>query len=110
MIIDYQHIEEQLVEKFKGGEGHMCTRGFVDDGQKIMFNRLTPGSSIGYHCHERNTEIMYILSGHGHYDMDGTREEIQAGQVHYCPMGHSHAMYNDGDDDLVFFAVVTKEV
>ena len=28
---------------------------------------------------------------------------------HYCPKGHSHGLFNDGDEDLVFFAVVPAQ-
>lgn len=94
------------MEQFKGGDGQMVMKCMMANGKKLMLNRLTPGSGIGYHTHEQDEEIMFIVSGQGHYDMDGAREDIQAGQAHYCPKGHSHAMYNDGEDDLVFFAVV----
>ncbi|MBR5688050.1 MAG: cupin domain-containing protein [Prevotella sp.] len=106
MIIDYQGIDEQVKAQFKGGDGEMLSRGMACDGMRLMLNRLTPGSSIGYHTHTDDMEVMYILSGNGHYDMDGVREDIKAGQAHYCPKGHSHAMYNDGEEDLVFFAIV----
>ncbi len=106
MIIDYQEIDEQLRFQYKGGEGKMVSKGMECDGMRLMFNRLTPGASIGYHTHTDDMEVMYILSGHGHYDMDGEREDIHAGQAHYCPKGHSHAMYNDGEEDMVIFAVV----
>ncbi|MBR1688378.1 MAG: cupin domain-containing protein [Prevotella sp.] len=109
MIIDYDQINEQEIMKFKGGEGLLRTRNFVDEKCKIMMSRLTPGASSGYHQHEGNCEIVMILSGHGHFVYDGTTEPIQSGSVHYCPMGHSHSMHNDSDsEDLVYFAIVPE--
>lgn len=108
MIINYNNIEEERVQNFKGGNGELDTRNFVDEKNKIMMSRLTPGANIGYHKHEMNSEIIYILSGVGHFEYDDQVEKVKAGDVHYCPMGHSHAFYNDGDDDLAYFAIVAE--
>ncbi len=106
MIIDYNNIEEKKELNFKGGNGELDTRNFVDEKNKIMMSRLTPGANIGYHSHDMNSEIIYILSGVGHFEYDDVVEKVKAGDVHYCPMGHSHAFYNDGDEDLAYFAIV----
>ena len=37
---------------------------------------------------------------------DGEKLTLSAGQVHYCPKGHSHTIRNDGEADVVFFAVL----
>ncbi len=108
MIIDFENIKEEAVMNFKGGNGELDTRNFVDPNNKIMMSRLKPGASSGYHKHEQNSEIVYIISGTGHFVYDNTEEKISAGSVHYCPMGHSHAMFNDGNDDLVYFAIVPE--
>lgn len=108
MIIDYSKIEEQALMGFRGGEGELRTRNYVDSDNKIMMSRLRPGASSGYHRHEQNSEIVYIISGRGHFRYDDTEEAFTAGCVHYCPMGHSHAMFNDGDDDVVYFAIVAE--
>lgn len=108
MIIDFDAIKEETIMNFKGGEGELDTRNFVDSKCKIMMSSLKPGASSGYHTHEGNCEIVYIISGKGHFNYDGNVEPFQAGTVHYCPMGHSHSMHNDGDADLVYFAIVPE--
>lgn len=108
MIIDYNIIEEQNIEGFKGGNGMLHTRNYVDEKNKIMMSRLAPGANIGYHSHNANSEVILCISGHGHFQYDDLEESFAAGDVHYCPMGHSHAMYNDGDEDLVYFAIVAE--
>lgn len=108
MIIDYDNINEETIMDFRGGHGLLCTRNFIDGKNKIMMSRLKPGASSGYHKHVKNSEIVYIISGCGHFDYDNTTETFKAGDVHYCPMGHSHAMHNDGDEDLVYFAIVPE--
>lgn len=106
MIIDFNSINEEVLSRFKGGEGEVCTRNYIDNANKIMMSRMRPGSSSGYHTHEQNSEIVYIISGHGHFRYDDVEEKFSAGSVHYCPMGHAHAMFNDGEDDVVYFAIV----
>lgn len=108
MIIDFENIKEEAVMNFKGGKGELDTRNFVDPKNKIMLSRLKPGASSGFHKHEQNSEIVFIISGIGHFAYDDTKESVGKGSVHYCPMGHSHAMFNDGDDDLVYLAIVPE--
>ncbi len=107
MIIDFKDIEEQVQPNFKGGEKACRVKAHVDGQNRIMRNVLEPGASIGYHSHERNSEVIYILSGQGHILFDNDIEEdVAAGQVFYCPMGHSHNLVNDGICDLEFIAIV----
>ena len=80
MILDLQHISETPIHNFKGGDGMVYTRMYSDDLNRIMLARITPGSSIGMHTHETNSEIVYVLSGT------------------YC----------EGDEDLVIYAVVPE--
>ncbi len=108
MIIDYSKIEEQTIERFREGNGELVTRNFVDADNKIMMSYLKPGANIGYHKHESNSEIIYIIRGEGHFEYDDTVEKVKAGDVHYCPKGHSHAFYNDGQDNLCYFAIVAE--
>ena len=108
MIIDFDKIEAQFIDHFKGGEGTLETYNYCDEDNKIMYSRLKPQSNSGLHRHEGNSEIMFILSGEGHFVYDDTEEAATAGTVHYCKRGHSHALYNDGNTDLVYMSVVPE--
>ncbi len=108
MIIDFEQIKEEVMVNFKGGNGELATRNFIDRKNKIMMSRLKPGASSGCHKHEGNSEIVYIISGHGHFLYDDGTEYFASGSIHYCPMGHSHAMFNDGDEDVVYLAIVPE--
>ena len=39
MIIDYSKIEEQKLQNFKGGNGELDTRNFIDEKNKIMMKK-----------------------------------------------------------------------
>ncbi len=109
MKIDFSTVEENMLPKFKGGEKALAARMFSDSLNKIMMSRLEPGASIGMHTHADSSEIMLIMSGRGYAVYDGGRIDLRAGDVHYCPKGHTHCLVNDGNEDLRFFAVVPQQ-
>lgn len=106
MKINFDAIETQIIPQFKGGKGDFIVKMFSDESGKILFGTLEPGSEIGYHKHEGNAEIIYILSGKGKCLCDDGEEVLSAGDCHYCPEGHSHALINNDVENLEFFAVV----
>ena len=108
MVIDFNTIEEAKVMGFKGGQGELDTRNFADEKVKIMKSVLTPGASSGNHVHEENCEVMYILEGEMTYHYDGRVEVVKAGQVHYCPKGHSHYFENLTDQNVVYLEIVAE--
>lgn len=108
-MIDFVKMEEKLIPNFKGGEGTFAVKMFTDENNKILHGRLVPGSSIGVHCHDTSSEIIYILSGVGTAILEGKEETLTPGQCHYCPKGASHTMINKGTEDLIFFAVVPEQ-
>ena len=111
MIIDFNELELEVLPKFKGGTGVFNLRSVFDGQNKIMFGRLAPSSSIGFHKHETNSEIIYILSGGAKCLYDDTVEFLAPGQCHYCPKGHSHSLINNSSvEELVFFAVVPEQM
>ena len=106
MLLNFDQIEEKVIPKMRGGEGEMITRMFVNEDTKIMRGRLTPGSTIGLHTHEGDSEMIFILSGAGKVLCDGEYEPLSAGSVHYCPKCHAHSLINDGDEDLEILAMI----
>jgi mannose-6-phosphate isomerase-like protein (cupin superfamily) len=108
MIFDFDKMPEQNIPNFKGGEGSICTKAYSDEKIRTAVNVLASGSSIGYHMHENNSEVIYVLGGEALLKYDGKEDRLRKGLVHYCPMGHSHSIINDSGDDFVFFSVVSE--
>ena len=108
MILDFKNITEKEAEHFKGGEKSAFIRGFQDENNKIMLFRLEPGASVGRHSHQGNSETIYLLKGKGRTLSGGEYHEVFAGQCLYCPEGEEHSLINDGDEELIFFAVVPE--
>ncbi|MGN0612888.1 MAG: cupin domain-containing protein [Porcipelethomonas sp.] len=108
MIIEFEKIEETVIPNFKGGEKEFSAKIYADENNRIMRGRLQPGASIGMHTHDINSEIIFIISGNGKVLIDDGEERLPAGSCHYCPMGHSHSLINDGNDTLEFYCVVPQ--
>ncbi len=106
MIIDFEKIAEAHIEGFKGGEGKLDTRNYVDDRARIMYSTLRPGARAGEHRHEGTFEVIYVLSGELTFYYDGQEEVCRVGQAHYCPEGHAHAFENRTDHDALYLAIV----
>lgn len=109
MKIDFNAMEAVTQPKFKGGEGEFIVKSYSDGMSKALIGRLTPGSSIGYHKHETNSETIFILEGNGKCIVEDGEEKLTAGDCHYCAKGRSHSLVNDSDADLVFCAVVPEQ-
>lgn len=108
-IVDFDSIEEDVQNAFKGGEGDVAFRIFKDDLNKVMRVRMTPHSSVGQHSHETDSEIIMVLKGNGKIVFDGEEMPIHEGQVHYCPKGHGHTIVNDTDEELHLCCVVPQQ-
>ncbi len=110
MVIDFSNIELSIMPHFKGGEGDTKSHIFFDGMNKIMRGMLEPGCTIGYHCHDTSSEIIFILSGKARCLYDDGEELLSPSQCHYCPKGHSHSLINASPTEtLVYLAVVPEQ-
>ena len=117
MIIDFEKIPVSRLANFNGGEREFVANIFNDERNKILRGVLEPGASIGYHCHATSSEIIFAILGKGSVLVNreetgmenAVREALCAGSCHYCPKGFYHSLINDGEEDLVFFAVVCQQ-
>lgn len=107
-MIDFNELKLVGVEHFKGGDG-ICKMKMKDDGKvKIIKSIIEKGVSSGEHTHVKSAEIVYVLSGRGHFFLDGKEEILTEGQVHYCPENHSHHFKNEDDEPLIVLCVVPQ--
>ena len=102
------------VEGLAGGRGIARVNHIVPaeelygHGRMYAKVELLPGSSVGWHRHEGETEPYYILEGNGIFiDNDGSRNPVEPGDVCTILPGECHSMENTSDtDDLVFMALI----
>ena len=109
-------VRREVVEEkheVRGGKGSVffnhviSSEEFGDHGR--LFARLVfpPGSSIGWHVHEGETEPYYIIAGEGIYtDSDGSKHVVRKGDCCIIEEGHGHCIENNGTEDLELIALV----
>jgi len=101
-----------VMEHANGGKGTITLEPILSKEQMTdkcrLFVKATipPGASMGYHQHKGDGECYYVLSGRGLYRDDDTEYEMGPGDAAWCADGHSHAMENIGEEDLVFMALI----
>lgn len=91
---------------FKDGPGTAQVRRVPLDIGAVAQVTLPKGTGIGYHKHEGNCEVIYVVSGVGVCCDDGVEYLVKAGDTTYCPEGHSHSMTNTGDEPLVLLGIL----
>jgi Mannose-6-phosphate isomerase len=70
---------------------------------------LEPGSSIGYHVHQGEDELYYILAGRAETDDNGTMRELQAGDSTLTRSGEGHSIQSLGPENLEVLAVIVTQ-
>jgi mannose-6-phosphate isomerase-like protein (cupin superfamily) len=111
MVKRMAEMEKQVREKMRGGAGSVeILHIFRPDelaGKTRLFARmrLLPGSSIGYHVHEGEEEIFYILSGSGSVVEQGVTSLVGPGDAVLTGAG-GHSIENTGDAPLELLAAI----
>lgn len=101
----------EIIESMRGGEGKVK----IEKAKNILKNintyaRLTlyPGSSIGFHEHIGDEEMVFVLSGKGQLITKNKTVPISEGLINTCFEHECHSIKNDSNENLVLLAVITK--
>ena len=102
-----------LLENMKGGRGTVTIERLLKEpklnGKCKMYARVivAPGSSIGYHEHQGDSETYFILSGKGVYNDNHEKLlEVKPGDCTYTASGRGHSLENTGTEDLTLMALI----
>lgn len=106
-------LPESVAEHFRGGEGAVrlidLAAGNKPANVRVCNEMvLEKGCSIGYHTHEGDSEIIYILSGSGICNDNGLDVCVGAGDTLIAYDGDAHSLRNEGDVPLRYLAVIVK--
>ena len=81
------------------GVGEITVRSLLNGPEEMeqkgrVFGHTTvyPGTRIGTHTHNGDSETYYILSGKGKYYYNDSVVDVQPGDVYYCGDGESHGI------------------
>ncbi len=100
----FQGTGEITVRDLLNGPEEMSGKGRV-----FAHTTVHPGSAIGYHVHQGDSETYYILSGTGRYSDNGTEVMVHAGDVTYTAPGKGHGIEAVGEEPLELIALILYE-
>lgn len=112
MIKTAHDMKVDVRTEFLGGKGTLTNYTFLDKdnaagtGRQFVKSVLSPGSSIGYHAHNGEFEVYYILSGKALVNDNGTESILTAGDSILTPHGSSHSIENIGDTNLEYISLI----
>ncbi len=116
MIRKAQDTKVNYREHMKGGEGTVKVTDFIlspDElcGKGRLFGRITldPGCTIGFHVHEGESELFYVINGPLDYNDNGEITRVDEGDVMICPPGSGHGLINNTDKTAEVIAVIVYE-
>ncbi len=114
-----RRLDEQNVEVKAGpfgAPGEMIARSLINGnedlwnkGRLLSVNTLKKNCGVGWHVHEGDGEIYYILEGEAEYDDNGTKVSLKAGDMTITSAGEGHAITNLKDEPVVFLALILFE-
>ncbi len=113
MIRKAKECNVEYREHMRGGEGTVELTSLIAGSAELcekgrLFSRITlkPGTGIGFHVHEADSELFYFLDGPLEYDDNGTKVTVNAGDVAICPAGTGHAVRNLTDQTKELIALI----
>lgn len=106
----------EIAERRFDGEGFIKVRHLINDpaelngkGRIFAHTTLLPGHSLGFHIHEKESELYYIFSGTAEFNDNGELKPVAAGDVTITPPGQGHGIKNTGDVPLEMIALILFE-
>ena len=100
-------------ENMRGGDGSVKLKNLIsgpeellDKGRLFSVITLEPGCSIGYHVHEKESELFYILRGSAAYNDNGEEVQVSAGDVTIVEPGKGHGIANRSDEVCELVAII----
>ena len=95
------------------GVGEICVRSLLNGPEEMyqagrVFGHTTvyPGSAIGYHVHENESETYYILSGRAKVNDNGVERIVTAGDVTFTGTGEGHSIEALGNEPVEMIALI----
>lgn len=115
MIRKSSEYKVDLREHMRGGDGTVKIENFASadelNSKGRLFGKiiLEPGCSIGYHVHEHDAELFYIIRGTAQYTDGDKTVTVSAGDTTVCPAGTGHSIANSSDETVELIALIVYE-
>ena len=100
-------------ENMRGGEGSVKLTSLISGPEELLnkgrlFSVITlePGCGIGYHIHEKESELFYIVKGSADYNDGGEEIRVNAGDVTIVEPGSGHGITNRTNETCQLVALI----
>ena len=115
MIRKKEECKVEYREHMRDGDGTVQITNFIAGAEELnhkgrMFSRITlqPGCGIGFHMHEKESELFFIEEGTAQYSDNGEIVTVSAGDVTICGPGTGHSIANKSDSVVNLIAVIVS--
>ncbi len=86
---------------------HLFTKSELSSHTRLCAKlTVPPGGSIGFHTHEQEEEVFYILKGHAEVDDNGETREVEPGDAILTGNGAGHSLTCISKEPLEVLAVI----
>lgn len=108
--------EAGVINNMAGGPGYIKRTDLIESNGDI-FNSgrvfahivIEKDCGVGYHVHNGDGEIYYILKGEGEYNDNGNIVTVKPGDVTHTLPGEGHGIINRKDEPLEMIALILFE-
>ena len=107
MKINFEELKQIDIDNMNGGNGTVKSKMFMNSDCKIIKAILEPNTSMGKHT-QKNNEFIYVISGQARIIIDDIEEIINKGELHYCHLGSTHEIYNNGKEELILLDITVE--
>lgn len=80
----------------------------MDNDCDIVKSIVEPNGVIQKHTQMCN-EYIYVVSGQARIIIEEEEEIINKDEIHFCPLGHTHEIFNNKDEELVLLNISINE-
>lgn len=77
-----------------------------EKGRVFCRTIIHPGSGIGYHVHDHESETYYILKGHGSFCDNGKEVDFNPGDVLFTGDGEGHGIKASKGEEIEMIALI----
>jgi len=102
-------------EEMRGGDGKVKIEHLWDEtnelkGKTRLMAKITlePGCGIGFHNHDNEEEVFYIIKGTAEADDNGEAVVLSAGDTILTGNGAGHSIRCHGDETVEMTAVIVS--
>jgi mannose-6-phosphate isomerase-like protein (cupin superfamily) len=114
MVRNQEDYDKEVREEMRGGRGrvlieHLWRKEELNSPTRLCARlTLEPGCSIGFHAHDDEEEVFYIVEGEGTVNDAGTERPVAVGDTILTGGGAGHSIEAGPQVSLVLLAFIVK--